>query len=232
MATTSPIPDLAREQALWATGTRWVAGVDEAGRGALAGPVVAGAVVLPPNAKLSGVWTRVRDSKLLTAAERENLQIQIQSEAAAWAIGAASAQEVDRIGIAPATRMAMTIALEALELHVQHLLIDWVRLPAVAIPQTSWAKADRDSVSVAAASILAKTGRDRILVELDVAYPTYGFARHKGYGTEQHRKALAEHGPCAEHRFTFAPVARHRSLFELNVDTSLQISEVDQGGSP
>ena len=210
----SCIPNLIREQALWTAGMRWVAGLDEAGRGALAGPVVAGVVVLPPHSTFAGVWTQVRDSKLLTAAERARLEILIRAESAACAVGAVSADKVDRYGIAEATRMAMARALDALPMRAEHLLIDWVQLPAVDIPQTAWAKADMVSVSVAAASILAKAGRDRILVEMDAVYPAYGFARHKGYGTEQHRAALAEHGPCAVHRLSFAPVAQCRSLFD------------------
>jgi ribonuclease HII len=215
MVTGCCVPDLTREQALWSAGSRWVAGLDEAGRGALAGPVVAGVVVLPPHSSCAGAWRQVRDSKLLSPAERERLEILIRTEAAACAIGAVSADEVDRCGIAAATRMAMACALDALPMRADHLLIDWVHLPEVDIPQTSWAKADMVSVSVAAASILAKVGRDRLLVEMDAAYPAYGFARHKGYGTEQHRVALAEHGPCAMHRMSFAPVAQCRSLFDL-----------------
>jgi ribonuclease HII len=230
MINSSQAPDLKREQALWAGGVRWVAGVDEAGRGALAGPVIAGAVVLPPDANLAGIWTQVRDSKLLTAAERDKLERQIKSKVAAWALGVASADLVDRCGIVYATQKAMVAALGNLAIQAQHVLIDWVRLPTLATPQTSWAKADRDSVSVAAASILAKTGRDKILVAMDASYPGYGFAQHKGYGTQLHRNALAKYGPCEEHRFTFAPVAQYRSLFDSALMQGRSREEQDAGG--
>ena len=230
MADKFPAPTLVREEALWSAGVRSLAGIDEAGRGALAGPVAAAAVVLPAHAKLAGVWTQVRDSKLLSPGERETLESLIQCEAAAWAIGSASAEEVDRFGVAAATRKAMTVAIRALSVEPEHLLIDWVRLPDVSIGQSCWAKADRDSVSVAAASILAKVWRDRLLIEMDAVYPAYGFAAHKGYGTAAHRAALALHGPCAAHRRTFAPVAQCRSLFDTRDSSGAPATAPDASG--
>ena len=210
-------PNLQREERLWNDGCSFVAGVDEAGRGALAGPVVAAAVIVASDSRLEGVWRLVKDSKLLSPAQREHLEPQIREEALGWSVGEASADEIDRHGIAAATRSAMQRAIEGLPERPEHLLIDWVRLPALTIAQTCWAKADRDSVSVAAASILAKVHRDRLLCELDSDYPEYGFAAHKGYGTAQHRSAISRFGPCPVHRFTFAPVAQHKSLFDSAV---------------
>ncbi len=204
-------PNLQREEALWKSGHIQVAGIDEAGRGALAGPVVAAALVLPVNTNLAGVWTQVRDSKLLTPKARESLEPAIQAGAQSWATGQATPAEIDRLGIAPATRLAMSRAIDSLACKPDHLLIDWVKLDEVDIPQTSWPKADRYCVSVAAASILAKVHRDRILCDLGREYPDYGLEKHKGYGTEAHRSALAKVGPCPEHRFTFRPVAEVRT---------------------
>jgi len=218
MATHAFVPTMDRERTFWASGVQSLAGIDEAGRGALAGPVVAAAVVVPTQASLAGVWAEVRDSKLLRAERREILETAIRQEAAAWAIGTASASEVDRLGIAEATRLAMMDAVHSISVPIQHLLIDWVKLPHVSIPQTAWPKADRESVSVAAASILAKVWRDRMLVQLDDVYPVYGFGRHKGYGTQAHRDALAQYGPCLEHRYSFAPVAQFRDLFGMGSD--------------
>lgn len=222
-----PTPTLDKERAIWATGAQWLAGIDEVGRGALAGPVVAAAVVVPPHATLAGVWAEVRDSKLLSPDSRQMLECEVRWEAVAWAIGSASAAEVDRLGVAEATRRAMTDAVHGLSVSVQHLLIDWVQLPHLPTPQTAWAKADRDSVSVAAASILAKVWRDRLLVELDATYPVYGFRRHKGYGTLAHRSALSQYGPCPEHRRSFAPVAQCRSLFDTDIQSTQPRPERD-----
>ncbi len=215
-------PTLDAEARLWAQGLRCVAGLDEAGRGALAGPVVAAAVVVPPDAGVAGVWSQVRDSKLLTPPRRAALAAEVTAAAWAWGVGVVTAAVIDRDGIAAATRQAMQEAVAALGERPEHLLIDWVRLPSLNIPQTCVAKADRHMVSVAAASILAKVTRDRLMVALDAAHPGYGFAGHKGYGTPAHLAALAQHGPCCEHRRSFAPVAHRATLLDASTESGSQ----------
>lgn len=201
------IPTLDYEQHWWAAGYCHVAGLDEAGRGAWAGPVVAAAVILPPGgADLLSALAGVRDSKVLSARQREACLAAIEAHALAWAVGAVPATEIDRLGIVPATRQAMAQALHALSLPPDCLLIDHLRLPALSLPQVSLPKGDARVLSIAAASIVAKVSRDRMMVELDGQWPGYGFGRHKGYGTAQHRAALAALGPCAAHRRSFAPV--------------------------
>lgn len=208
-------PNFSHERALWQDGFLRVAGVDEAGRGALAGPVVAAAVIVPTEAEQSGIWASVRDSKLLRPGQREAMATAIEDHAASWAIGVASAQVIDRENVAVATRMAMQQAISGLQPPPDHLLIDWVRLPQLNVHQISLAKADQKIISVAAASILAKVYRDRLMMALDAEHPDYGFARHKGYGTAAHCAAIAKFGPCAIHRHTFAPIAKAPMLFDL-----------------
>ena len=192
---------------LWAKGYRCVAGLDEAGRGAWAGPVVAAAVILPPDhLQLAEQLHGVRDSKVLTAARRERLLDAITANAVTWAVGVLSSAEIDRLGIVPATRLAMARAVAALSPVASYLLIDYLALPDVALPQYHLPKGDAKVLSIAAASIVAKVHRDRMMVDLDASYPGYGFARHKGYGTAQHRTALATLGPCPIHRLSFAPL--------------------------
>lgn len=207
-------PTLDHEERLWQAGYRYVAGVDEAGRGALAGPVVAAAVIVPTHSQYCDVWADVCDSKLLTPAQRSALLPRIQAAAVAWAVGAVDAATIDAMGIAAATKAAMTTAINRLAPQPDFLLVDWVRLSQLPIAQESRVKADRDLVSVAAASILAKAWRDQFMATLHDHYPPYGFAKHKGYGTAAHSAALAEHGPCPEHRQTFAPIARPVTLFD------------------
>lgn len=207
-------PTLDHEERLWQAGYRSIAGVDEAGRGALAGPVVAAAVIVPAHSHCRGVWAEVCDSKLLTPAQRTALFPRIQAAAVAWGIGAAEAATIDAVGVAAAARAAMTTAIHHLAPQPDFLLLDWVRLPHLPIPQESRVKADRDLVSVAAASILAKVWRDQLMATLHERYPHYGFAQHKGYGTAAHCAALAEYGPCPEHRHSFAPIARPAMLFD------------------
>jgi len=199
---------------LWAQGMGRVAGLDEAGRGALAGPVVAAAVIVPPAGCAEGVWAHVRDSKLLSPQRREMLADAIRAAAPAWGVGVVPATVIDRDGIAAATRQAMREAVAALGDPPDYLLIDWVRLPGLNIPQTSVAKADRHMISVAAASIIAKVTRDRLMVATDAAHLGYGFAGHKGYGTRQHLARLTAQGPCPEHRRSFAPLAHRLTLFD------------------
>ncbi len=196
-------PDLSFEVSLWAAGVTWVAGVDEAGRGALAGPVAAGAVVLPNDPQVTARLAGVRDSKQLNPLQREAAREKILVCVAAWGIGYASAEEIDQQGILPATRLAACRALKALRPSPDHILLDYIFLPEVEIPQTALIKGDCRSLSIAAASILAKTARDAILREIDTAYPGYGFAAHKGYGTQAHRQALRRLGVCPVHRLSF-----------------------------
>lgn len=207
-------PTFEVERLLWAKGFRYIAGVDEAGRGALAGPVVAGAVIVAPEYADIELWSLVRDSKLLTPTQREALFCRIQRHATACAVGVVGAAEIDAIGIAAATRLAMQQAITSLALHPDYLLIDWVRLPQTPILQDSRPKADRTMVSVAAASIIAKVHRDRLMVEQDGHFPHYGFAAHKGYGVATHLAAIEQFGPCPLHRHTFAPIAHRPTLFE------------------
>lgn len=209
------MPTFDQETRLWQKGYRTIAGIDEAGRGALAGPVVAAAVIVPPHTPLTGLWAQVCDSKLLTAARRSELETQIQTTALAWGVGAVAATIIDQIGIAAATRLAMRDAIAALQPAADYLLIDWVKLAQVNLPQESFIKADQKIVSVAAASILAKVYRDRLLVALHEVHPAYAFHQHKGYGTAAHLTALEQMGPCPEHRYSFAPIARPADLFRI-----------------
>lgn len=213
------MPTLEYERAFWQQGYRYVAGCDEVGRGCWAGPVVAGAVILPAwEAPLCGVLRAagLRDSKQLTPQKREGLVPLICEVAVAWAVGEASPEEIDRLGIVPATRLAMRRALEQLAVSPQALLLDALALPEVALPQQAIVDGDDRSLTVAAASVLAKVYRDNLMVELDARFPGYGFARHKGYGTPQHREALAALGPSPLHRRTWAPVRQFGSAEEAD----------------
>jgi ribonuclease HII len=198
-------PSLDRESKLRRAGHRLIAGIDEAGRGAWAGPVVAAAVILDPAeaAALDGV----NDSKQLSPHRRDMLYQVIIDHCVAYGIGQGSVEEIDAIGILPATRLAMTRAIAALAPQPDALIIDAVRLPQVNKPQVVFYFADSISLSVAAASILAKVTRDRLLIDLDARYPAYGFARHKGYGTQIHQAALQSIGPCEVHRQSFKPIS-------------------------
>lgn len=207
-------PDLTFEHNLWGQGLRFVAGVDEAGRGALAGPVAAGAVVLPAtNTQLFENLAGVRDSKMMTPVDREEWAQKIKKTATSWGVGFASCVEIDRIGIVPATCLAISRALEKLDVMVEHLLVDYLKLPDIDVSQTPLIKGDARSLSIASASILAKTERDALLVKMDRDFPGYHFASNKGYGTAEHRQAIGVLGPCEQHRCSFAPVADHYSLF-------------------
>ena len=201
-----PDPTLEFERALWAQGAAPVAGLDEAGRGAWAGPVCAAAVTLPADEGVLERLRGVRDSKLMSARARGEMAERIRAEALGWGVGFASHAEIDTLGIVPATRLAMRRALEMCGFQPAHLLIDALKLPGLAVPQTALIKGDRRVLSIAAASVLAKTERDAFMVELDRQYPGYGFARHKGYGTAVHQSALASLGPCPVHRLSFAPL--------------------------
>lgn len=197
-------PTLIWEQLLWEAGFCYLAGVDEAGRGALAGPVAAAAVILPASASLEQSLAGVRDSKQMTPAEREYWAPRIRQISLAWGVGTASAEEVDELGIVRATCLASQRALEQLNPSPDFLITDYLVLREVEVPQLALIKGDVYCLSVAAASVLAKTYRDALLCQLDARYPGYGFARHKGYGTSRHRSAIQQLGLCPLHRRSFA----------------------------
>lgn len=190
------------EQEARRCGYRRIAGIDEAGRGPLAGPVVAAAVILPVHARLAGV----DDSKQLSEAERERLYPAILDQAVGVGIGLADAGEIDSLNILEATRLAMRRAIDNLAPAPDYLLIDAVTLPAVRIPLRPIVKGDALSLSIAAASIIAKVTRDHLMSAYHATFPQYNFLSHKGYGTAEHLQMLARFGPCSIHRRTFAPV--------------------------
>lgn len=194
---------LAIERKLWSQGIEVLAGIDEVGRGPLAGPVVAAAVVMPPNRKIRGV----DDSKVLSAARREELVIEIRRRAIAIGIGAASCREIDRINILRATALAMSRAVRNLRRDPDHLLVDGLPVPELGLDRQT-AVVDGDSLchSIACASIVAKVCRDRLMQRLATRYPQYGWERNKGYGTPEHREALREHGFTRHHRLSFEPI--------------------------
>jgi ribonuclease HII len=196
-------PDLSFEASLWGTGLRYVAGIDEAGRGALAGPVAAAAVIFPDDGRIAATLKGVRDSKQMTPESRCIWAARLKTLTLAQAVGFASALEIDELGIVPATRLAIQRALSKLSFSPQHLLVDYLNLPECDLPQTPLVKGDMRSLSIAAASILAKTARDEILCQLDQEYPGYEFAAHKGYGTLVHRHAIQRLGYSAIHRRSF-----------------------------
>lgn len=200
---------LVRERQLWSDGKRRVAGVDEVGVGPLAGPVVAAAVAFPPEVKVSGI----HDSKQLTATRREALAEEIRERAAAFAVARVEPAEIDRLNIYHATLEAMRRAVVALREPPDHVLVDARTIPEIPWPQEAIVKGDARCHAIAAASILAKTDRDRLMAEFDAEFPGYGFGEHKGYPTNAHRAAIRELGPCAIHRrsFTLLP---HPSLFD------------------
>ena len=199
-------PDLEFEKPLWEKGLLYIAGVDEAGRGSWAGPVSAGAVILPEDLGLLDTLSGVRDSKQMTPRQRTIWAERIKEVVMAWGVGFASHAEIDTLGIVPATRLAMQRAIQSLDPIPQHLLIDAVKLNEVKISQSSYKKGDARCLSIAAASVLAKTERDLWMVAAAEEYPDYFFERHKGYGTRAHQKALQSLGPCQIHRKSFAPV--------------------------
>jgi len=198
-------PDLSFETELWQSGLRYIAGLDEAGRGALAGPVTVGAVILPDDKTLlSTTLSGARDSKQMTPRQRKRLAIQIKETALTWSVGFATADEIDAQGIVRATRLAAIRALHQFSLSPQYLLTDFrLELPQLDLPQTSLVKGDARCLSIACASILAKTERDALMRELDLLYPKYGLGKHKGYGTQAHRSALKRLGLSAVHRRSF-----------------------------
>ena len=206
-----PFDLLTWERQLWEGGYTTIAGVDEVGRGALAGPLIAAAVVLPEEGRESPAWIEVkeliRDSKTISARRRERIHDAIMESGVHVGIGMVEADEIDTIGINPANRAAMERAVLALTTEPDMLLIDAVTLD-MGTPQIGVIDGDAQCLSIAAASIVAKVTRDRMMVGLHTDWPVYGFDRHKGYGVRLHLAALQEHGPCPHHRRSFAPVRR------------------------
>lgn len=187
------------EEQLYNDGIFLIAGVDEAGRGPLAGPVAAAAVILPPDTRILGL----NDSKKLSEKQRLTLEPVIKEQAVAWNVTMIDHRVIDEINILQATKLAMRQAVKALDPAAAYLLVDGMELDGVDLPQQELIKGDARSVSIAAASILAKTARDRLMIEYDAKYPGYGFAKHKGYPTADHKEALRRLGPCPIHRLTF-----------------------------
>lgn len=208
-------PSRSFERQLNNTGIDLVAGLDEAGRGAWAGPLVAGAVILPRDADIAGL----RDSKLLSPKRREQLYSMIVDAAVAWAVGVVEVGELDARGVGVANRLALQRAAAALSPLPHHLLVDGRDLTNFLVPHTAIVDGDAKEQCIAAASIVAKVTRDRIMVRLHVTYPRYGFDRHKGYGVAAHDAALKKYGPTAEHRTSFAPI---RVLIGRNPSVSSQ----------
>lgn len=210
-------PTFKKELALYAQGFSFVAGIDEAGRGAWAGPVVAAAVIFPVNdTSLPVKLHTIRDSKMMTSRQRDAAFDVILSLALSVGLGVTAPGGIDRTNIVSATRRAMDIAVKKLMPQPHHLLIDAVSLTNTPIPQQSFYKAESISLSVAAASIIAKVTRDRLMELLAIRYPVYGFERHKGYGTKQHQQALSQYGPCHIHRFSYAPIRNLQDNTELS----------------
>lgn len=205
-------PTLKFEKLYWDQGYAAVAGLDEAGKGAWAGPVVAGAVVLPEKVDLPGL----NDSKLVTAKMRDTLYELIMEQALAWGVGVQDAHMIDEIGLAAAHKLAMRHAVEALPQKPDFLLIDGIGIRQLGVQSVCIIKGDQKVRCIAAASIIAKVTRDRLMIQLHDQYPHYGFADHKGYGTEQHRLALNQHGICGIHRISYKPVTSgwQRNLFQ------------------
>jgi ribonuclease HII len=200
-------PHLDKEIALLEQGYRFVAGLDEAGRGAWAGPVVAAAVILPlDQPDLTETLAGLHDSKKLSPKQRGHFFELIQATAAVVSVGMAPAALVDQINVIGATRHAMQAAVSQLSPAPDYLLLDHLKLPAVNLPQEAFPKADGISLTVAAASVVAKVTRDRLMVQFNRDFPGYAFDRHKGYGTAAHRAALAELGPCPLHRMSYGPL--------------------------
>ena len=192
------------EKAARELGFQSIAGLDEVGRGPMFGPVVAAAVVLPFNCRLTGLT----DSKLLTEKQRNEFEVLVQAKAIAWAVAAVDVETIDRINILRASLLAMKLAVEQLTIQPDYLLIDGIHEIDWPCPQQTVVKGDSTSLSIAAASVIAKVHRDRLLVELDSVYPGYGLASHKGYCSREHMAALARLGPTPQHRKSYAPVAQ------------------------
>jgi len=218
-------PDFTEERILWSRGYRHVAGIDEVGRGCLAGPVTAAAVILPPDWLPRGL----RDSKLLKPEDRRCLDIEIRAHAVAWSIAFVGPELIDRINILQATLLASTLAAARLPIRPDALLLDAVALPEVPVHQRVLVSADRLCASVAAASVIAKVARDALMQEYDALYPGYDLARNKGYAAPEHRAGIAGLGLCPIHRLSFAP-CREREQMGLWEDAAAGVV-VDADGA-
>jgi len=206
-------PNLRRENNLYKKGYQLIAGLDEAGRGAWAGPIVAAAVILSPNSKIYGI----KDSKLLTSRKREELFFKITQNSIAWAVGIVSHKIIDQRGINRANILACQKAIERLLVKPDYLLIDFIQWEKINLPYQSIIKGDRKVQSISAASIVAKVTRDHLLIKKDKKYPKYGFARHKGYGTQFHRQMIYQYGLCDFHRKSFRPMREIDKLWLSNI---------------
>jgi ribonuclease HII len=211
------------ETALWAAGVVHVAGVDEAGMSPLAGPVAAAAVIFAPGSRILGV----DDSKKLDAGTRDRLAVEIKERALAWSVAFAEVEEIDRVNIYWAGLLAMRRAVEGLRIAPQHILLDARRLKDLQTPQQAIVNGDAKSLTIAAASILAKTARDALMCKLDTEYPGYGFSKHKGYPVREHVAALARLGASPVHRRSFAPVRTALGLPQLSLWANAE--EVSEG---
>ena len=200
-------PHIEYEKQLWEEGFQVVAGLDEAGRGAWAGPVYAAAVVLPNDERICDLLSGVRDSKRMTALQRQRWEGCIKSASVSWAVASASSEEIDEIGIVPATCLAMQRAISEINNPPRYLLVDYINIEDCSSPQLSIPKGDCQSLSIAAASVLAKVSRDALMVTFEEKYPGYGFASHKGYGTQRHRTAIEKLGLLPFHRRSFRPMS-------------------------
>jgi ribonuclease HII len=199
------MPNLSLENALRRQGKEWIAGIDEAGRGPLAGPVSAAAVILPKRFSCRGL----DDSKKLTKLQREDFYLRLTEDPkVVWAVAIAEVHEIESLNILRATHLAMRRAVEGLKIAPHHCLIDGLPVRDFSHPHDGIVKGDSHSLSIAAASVIAKVTRDRMMKTLHDQFPHYGFAQHQGYGTRQHLEALRLHGPCSHHRRTFQPVAQ------------------------
>ncbi|MPZ48443.1 MAG: ribonuclease HII [Dehalococcoidia bacterium] len=216
-----PTPSIAVEEALWASSYRYVAGVDEVGRGPLAGPVYAAAVILDATARPAWLG-ELRDSKVLQANDRERLAAAIRQEAFSFGLGWASVGEIDAWGIAPANKMAMVRALGALSVRPSIALIDGPLGINHPIPQRTIVDGDATCMSIAAASIVAKVARDALMCDLDTIHPEYGFASHKGYATREHLARLEQYGPSIQHRRSWLAVRRHGGMDDAGIPAFLR----------
>jgi len=208
------------EEQAWSSGYKFVAGIDEVGRGCLAGPVVAGACILDSSKPLP---EGINDSKQLTAKQREEIAAELKENCLAYTVGIVHADEIDRINILEATKLAMRLAVTELQPSADFLLIDALNLKGVTIPQRSIIKGDSISASIAAASIIAKTFRDDLMVSYHAEFPVYGFGEHVGYATKLHMQALRDHGPCPIHRKTFRGVLPEAEI-SLAIDPQMGVN--------